>query len=155
MKIFVTKFLAKFLSKLIFFLIFLQLEKIKSNLLCSLICLKTKSATYCLTELFPIHQNKHWIIRRRDDHTIVPLSHCIILKIVGFLGLISKWSYIVCNHFSSWFGDFKTKSLFLESSGTSTKEALLGHTFLSRVLTPTATHGLLNFFHFVCVCNMV
>ena len=30
-----------------------------------------------------------------------------------------------------------------------TKEALSGHTFLSRVLTPTTTHGLLNFFHFV------
>ena len=36
------------------------------------------------TELFPIYQNEHWTIRWRDDHTVVPSSHHIILKIVGF-----------------------------------------------------------------------
>ena len=34
-----------------------------------MICPNTKSATHCLTELFPIYQNKHWTIRLRDDHT--------------------------------------------------------------------------------------
>ena len=48
-------------------------------------CPKTKSATHCLIELFPIYQNKHWTIRRRDDQTVDPSSHCIILKIVGFI----------------------------------------------------------------------
>ena len=38
----------------------------------------------CRTELFPIYQNKHWTIRRQDEQTVVPLSHRIILKIVGF-----------------------------------------------------------------------
>ena len=51
----------------------------------SFICPKTKSATRCLTELFPIYQNKHWNIRQLDNHTFVPLSYRIILKIVGFL----------------------------------------------------------------------
>ena len=32
----------------------------------SLICPKTNSATHCVTELFPIYQNKHWTIRRRE-----------------------------------------------------------------------------------------
>ena len=39
----------------------------------------------CLTQLFPIYQNKHWTIRQRDNHTIIPSLHRIILKIVGFL----------------------------------------------------------------------
>ena len=47
-------------------------------------CPKAKSATHCLTELFPIYQNKHWTIRRRDDRSVDPSSHHIILKIVGF-----------------------------------------------------------------------
>jgi hypothetical protein len=51
-----------------------------------------KSATHCLTELFPIYQNKYWTIRWQDDHTIVPSSHHIILKIVGFFYL--TWGYI-------------------------------------------------------------
>ena len=45
---------------------------------------KTKSLSHCLTELFPIYQNNIWTIRRWDDHTIIPLPHRIILKIVGF-----------------------------------------------------------------------
>ena len=48
----------------------------------SLICPKAKSATHCLTKLFPIYQNTHWTIRQQDNHTFVPLSHHIILKIV-------------------------------------------------------------------------
>ena len=50
-----------------------------------MICPKTKSATRCLTELFPIYQNKHWIIRRQDDPSVDPSFHRIILKIVGFV----------------------------------------------------------------------
>ena len=49
-----------------------------------MICPKTKSATHCLTELFPIYQNKHWTIGRWDDHSVNPSSHHIILKIVRF-----------------------------------------------------------------------
>ena len=46
----------------------------------SLICPKAKSATHCLTKLFPIYQNKHWTIRRWDDHTLVPSCHlCTVL----------------------------------------------------------------------------
>ena len=45
------------------------------------ICPKTKSATHCLTELLPIYENKHWTIRRRDGHIVVPSSNCNILKI--------------------------------------------------------------------------
>ena len=47
-------------------------------------CPKTKSATHCLTKWFPIYRNKHWTIRRRDDHSADPSSNRIILKIVGF-----------------------------------------------------------------------
>ena len=49
----------------------------------SLSCPKSNSLSHCLSELFPTCQNKHWTIRQRDDHFIDPLSHCIILKIVG------------------------------------------------------------------------
>ena len=38
-----------------------------------------------LTELLPIYQNKHWTIRQWDNCYVDPLSHRIILKIVGFL----------------------------------------------------------------------
>ena len=50
-----------------------------------MICPKTNSATHCIAELFPIYQNKHWTIKWQDDRSIEPLSHCIILKIVGFV----------------------------------------------------------------------
>jgi hypothetical protein len=53
----------------------------------SLKCPKSKSLSHCLTELFQIYQNKHWTIRRRDDHSVGPSSHRIILKIVGFQGM--------------------------------------------------------------------
>ena len=36
---------------------------------------RAKSANHCLTELFSIYQNKHWTIRRRDDHIVVPSSN--------------------------------------------------------------------------------
>ena len=45
---------------------------------------KTKLATHCLTELFPICQNKHWTIRRQDDCSVGLSSHGIILEIVRF-----------------------------------------------------------------------
>ena len=35
--------------------------------------------------VFPICQNKHWTIRRPDNHTGISSSHCIILKIVRFI----------------------------------------------------------------------
>ena len=47
----------------------------------SLICPRTKSASHCLTELFQIYQNKHWTIRRRDDHIVVPSSNRIKSKV--------------------------------------------------------------------------
>ena len=50
----------------------------------SLICPKNKSASHCPTELFPIHPNNHWTIRRRDDHIVVPSSNRIKLKIDWF-----------------------------------------------------------------------
>ena len=48
-------------------------------------CPKSKSLSHCLTELFSIYQNKHWTIRRRDGHIVVPSSNRIKLKIDGFL----------------------------------------------------------------------
>ena len=50
----------------------------------SLKCPKSKSLSHCLTELLQIYQNKHWTIKRRDDCSVDPLSHRLILKIVGF-----------------------------------------------------------------------
>ena len=50
----------------------------------SLICPKTKSATHCLTELFPIYQNKHWTIRWWVDHTVVPLSQVLYWRLSDF-----------------------------------------------------------------------
>ena len=43
-----------------------------------------KLLSHCLTELFPIYQNKHWTIRRQDNCSVDLLSHHIILKIVRF-----------------------------------------------------------------------
>ena len=39
----------------------------------------------CLTEIFPIYQNKHWTIKHRDDCSGDPTSHRIISKIVRLL----------------------------------------------------------------------
>ena len=66
-----------------------------------MICPKTKSATHSLTELFPIYQNKYWTIRQQDDHSVNPLPHCIILKIVGFYKIISELKPTVTRKFSS------------------------------------------------------
>ena len=41
--------------------------------------LKSKSLSHCLTELFPIYQNKHWTVRRQDNHSVNPSSHRITL----------------------------------------------------------------------------
>ena len=51
----------------------------------SLKCPKSKSLSYCLTELFPFYQNKYWTIQRRDDLSVDPSVHRIIFKIVGFV----------------------------------------------------------------------
>ena len=47
----------------------------------------------CLTELFPIYQNKHWTIRRRNDRSVDPSSHRIILKIVELYIIIATCLY--------------------------------------------------------------
>ena len=44
----------------------------------------SKSLSHCLTELFPIYQNKDWTIRRQNDRFVDPAFHRIILKIDGF-----------------------------------------------------------------------
>ena len=54
-------------------------------------CPRSKSANHCLTELFSIYQNKHWTIRRRDDHIVFPSSHRIISKIDWFLACIPQF----------------------------------------------------------------
>ena len=64
----------------------------------SLICPMTKSATHCLTELFLIYQNKHWTNKRQDDCSIEPLSHRIILKIVGFQIHKMKYTFVQNGH---------------------------------------------------------
>ena len=58
----------------------------------SLKCPKSKSLSHCLTELFLFYHNKHWTIQRRDDCSVDPSFHCIILKIVGFLNLMPQAS---------------------------------------------------------------
>ena len=40
---------------------------------------------HCLTERFSIYQNYNWTIRWWDDHTIVPSSHLMILKIIRLI----------------------------------------------------------------------
>ena len=50
---------------------------------------KSKSLSYCLTELFPIYQNKHWTIRRWDDRSVDPSYHRIKFKIVGFMDRVN------------------------------------------------------------------
>ena len=56
----------------------------RNSVLNSLKCPKSKSLSHYLSELFQIYQNKHWTIRQRDDRSVGPSSHSIILKIVGF-----------------------------------------------------------------------
>ena len=65
--------------------IFFQNDSVEN----SLICPRTKSASHCLTELFPIYQNKQWTIRRRDNHIVVQSSHRNISKIDWFLERVS------------------------------------------------------------------
>ena len=48
------------------------------------------SLSYCLTDLFPIYQYKHWTIRRWDDHIVVSSSNRIKSKIDWIL--IRSWS---------------------------------------------------------------
>ena len=55
-------------------------------------CPRAKSSNHCLTELFSIYQNKHWTIRRRDNHIVVQSSHLNISKIDWLLVLIMNMS---------------------------------------------------------------
>ena len=63
----------------------------------SLKCSKSKSLSHCLTELLPIYQNKHGTIRRRDDCSVDPSSHRIILNIVGFLVITNLGGQLLLN----------------------------------------------------------
>ena len=71
----------------------------------SLIYPKAKPASHCLTELFSIYQNNNCTIRRWNDHTIVPSSHRIILKIVRIYATNSSGSDIFCRKISSCVSD--------------------------------------------------
>ena len=51
-------------------------------------CPKSKSLSNCLTELFPIYQNKHWTIRRQKDRFVNPSFHRIMLNIIWFLVIL-------------------------------------------------------------------
>ena len=55
-----------------------------NSVLNSLKCPKSKSLSHCLTELFPVYQNKHWTIKQWDNHSVDPPSNRIKLKIVRF-----------------------------------------------------------------------
>ena len=63
-----------------FFYFFYNLKNKIQLFINSLIYPKTKSATHCLTKLFPIYQNEH-CVGPSDGGMIIPSSHCIILKI--------------------------------------------------------------------------
>ena len=76
-----------------------------------MICPMTKSATHCLTELFPIYQNKHWTIRRRDNHSVDPSSYRIILKIVGFQNCLMDFVTF------DWFCSLKWNNCFTFANG--------------------------------------
>ena len=90
-----TKFFAKFLSKLLQIIIFdylLFFHNLKMNkielFINRLICPKAKSATHCLTELFPIYQNKKTFAYQTAGQSYHRPIGIIILKIVGFLNFI-------------------------------------------------------------------
>ena len=76
----------------ILFFYFLQLKKIKSNSLVAVYYALRPSqlptallSHWIIANLFI----KHWTIRLRDDHNVVPLSQRIVLKIIGFL--VKAW----------------------------------------------------------------
>ena len=80
-----------------------------------MICHKAKSANHCLTELFSIYQNKHWTIRRRDDHIVVPSSNHIKSKIDWILNSLTiGWGNLAENS-QIWLLFFQP-SLFLTTS---------------------------------------
>ena len=56
------------------------------------ISFKAKSLSHCLTELFPIYQNKHWTIRRSFRRTIVPLYYIEDYRISRFV-----WVFEILN----------------------------------------------------------
>ena len=49
--------------------------------------------SHCLTELFPIYQNKHQTIRRWNDPSVDPSSYCIILKVFQLYIIIATCRY--------------------------------------------------------------
>ena len=100
----------------------------------SLICPRTKSASHCLTKLFPIYQNKHWTIRRRDDHIVVPSSNRIKLKIDWFIHnfLVPHWAKGRNILASGWFCIPKFISTFTDQGFQ--KQVVEIHTSSSRQL---------------------
>ena len=98
MKKFWKEFCKKLCKKLVFFL---QNNSVGNILICP----RANSSHHCLTELFSIYQNKHWTIRRRDDHIVVPSSDRNILKI--------DWILIYNSH--SW---AKFKIILLKKTET-------------------------------------
>ena len=71
----------------------------------SLICPRTKSASHCLTELFPIHRNKHWTIRRRDDNIVIQWSNRNIFKVDWFYmySFSLQCKYLQCSCYTNNF----------------------------------------------------
>ena len=102
----------------------------------SLKCPKSKSLSHCHTELFPIYQNKHWTIRWRDDRSINPSSHCIILKIVGFQGLPRKILVIL----NSASGQRNEVGLASWGNGATSKERVSHHHHRWRRLSRKRQH---------------
>ena len=89
----------------------------------SLICPKNKSASHCLTELFPIYPNNHWTIRWRDNHIVVPSSNRIKLKIDWFLVLVRKALFTTAGLIALQYGFFKNflEILIADWSGNTAK----------------------------------
>ena len=94
-------FWKEFCKKLCLKWIFLQNNSVEN----SLICPRAKSSNHCLTELFSIYQNKHWTIRWRDNHIVVPSSNRIKSKIDWILesSIIQTFKYNVKKNLTPFF----------------------------------------------------
>ena len=112
----------------------------QSNWNNSLKCPNSNSLSHCLTELFPIYQNKYWTIRQWDHLSIDQSTQHIILKIVGIL--------TICHSFSGGILCDAMKLTCGSTSATTIGGAIYrtGHTFvLTHGVTSTVTSGSLGF----------
>ena len=79
----------------------IHMEDLHSNMYISSWNRVWNALNRCLTELFPIYQNKHWTIRRRNGHTVVPIV--LYWRLSDFIGtmyyivLFVKY-YIIWNY---------------------------------------------------------